>query len=149
MAKEKPPIFGMIQRGGQVVIHMVENIQQATIKPLVQQTIASGTLIYTDEYTIYDRLEQWEYIRKSVCHGAGEYARDEDGDAFTKSMSTPWKGSGLCYAPGCDLIAVSLKNIYRSIWAFLNLFVTQNAAKRYYNLWLNCWWRETAPRIPL
>lgn len=72
----------MIQRGGQVVIQMLENVQQATIQPLIQQTIASGTLIYTDEYAIYDRLEQWGYLRKSVCHGAGEYARDEDGDGF-------------------------------------------------------------------
>ena len=82
MEKEKPPIFGMIQRGGQVVIHMLENVQQVTIKPLIQSTIAPGTLIYTDEYAIYDRLEQWGYSRKSVCHGAGEYARDEDGDGF-------------------------------------------------------------------
>jgi len=72
----------MIQRGGQVVIHMLENVQQITIKPLIQSTIALGTLIYTDEYAIYDRLEQWGYSRKSVCHGAGEYARDEDGDGF-------------------------------------------------------------------
>ncbi|MDZ4220203.1 MAG: transposase [Methylobacter sp.] len=49
MEKEKPPIFGMIQRGGQVVIHMLENVQQATIKPFIQSTIAPGTLIYTDE----------------------------------------------------------------------------------------------------
>ena len=72
----------MIQRGGQVVIQMLENVQQVTIKPLIQSTIAPGTLIYTDEYAIYDRLEQWGYSRKSVCHGAGEYARDEDGDGF-------------------------------------------------------------------
>ncbi len=82
MEKEKPPILGMIQRGGQVVIQMLENVQQVTIKPLIQSTIAPGTLIYTDEYAIYDRLEQWGYSRKSVCHGAGEYARDEDGDGF-------------------------------------------------------------------
>jgi len=82
LEKEKPPIFGMIQRGGQVVIHMLENVQQVTIKPFIQSTIAPGTLIYTDEYAIYDRLEQWGYSRKSVCHGAGEYARDEDGDGF-------------------------------------------------------------------
>ena len=72
----------MIQRGGQVVIQMLENVQQVTIKPLIQSTIAPGTLIYTDEYASYDRLEQWGYSRKSVCHGAGEYARDEDGDGF-------------------------------------------------------------------
>jgi len=76
----------MIQRGGQVVIQMLENVQQVTIKPLIQSTIAPGTLIYTDEYAIYDRLEQWGYSRKSVCHGAGEYARDEDGDGFMKFM---------------------------------------------------------------
>lgn len=72
----------MIQRGGQVAIQMLDNVQQATIKPVIQSTIAPGTLIYTDEYAIYDRLESWGYARKSVCHGAGEYARDEDGDGF-------------------------------------------------------------------
>jgi len=82
LEKEKPPIFGMIQRGGQVAIQMLANVQQVTIKPLIQSTIAPGTLIYTDEYAIYDRLEQWGYSRKSVCHGAGEYARDDDGDGF-------------------------------------------------------------------
>src|SRR5664280_746541 len=82
LEKEKPPIVGMIQRGGQVVIQILENVQQVTIKPLFQSTIAPGPLIYTDEYAIYDRLEQWGYSRKSVCHGAGEYARDEDGDGF-------------------------------------------------------------------
>ena len=82
LEKEKPPILGRIQRGGQVVIQMLENVQQATIKPIIQSTIVPGTLIYTDEYAIYDRLEQWGYLRKSVCHGAGEYARDDDGDGF-------------------------------------------------------------------
>ena len=61
LATEKPPIFGMIQRGGEVVIRMLENVQQRTIKPLIKATIAPGTCIYTDEYDIYGRLEQWGY----------------------------------------------------------------------------------------
>ena len=32
---------------------MLENVQQRTIKPLIQATIALGTCIYTDEYSIY------------------------------------------------------------------------------------------------
>jgi transposase len=28
------------------------------------------------------RLEAWGYDHKTVCHGRGEYARDEDGDGF-------------------------------------------------------------------
>jgi transposase-like protein len=49
---------------------------------LIQETIEPGTMINTDEYVIYDALPQWGYVRKSVCHSAGEYARDEDGDGF-------------------------------------------------------------------
>jgi transposase len=70
----------MIQRGGDVVIRMLENVQQMTIKPLIQATIAPGTCVYTDEYDIDSRLDQWSYEHKSVCHSSGEYARDDDGD---------------------------------------------------------------------
>jgi transposase len=72
----------MIERGGAVVIRMLENVQQMTIKPLIEATIVPGTVVYTDEYDIYSRLPEWGYERKSVCHSAGEYARDDDGDGF-------------------------------------------------------------------
>ena len=58
LEKEKPPIFGMIQRLGEVVIRMLANVQQATIEPLLRATIALGTIVYTDEYDIYARVTQ-------------------------------------------------------------------------------------------
>src|ERR671916_899756 len=82
MAKEKPPVFGMIQRGGLVVLHLLANVRQKTIEPFIKDTIASGTPVYTGEYSIYARLERWGYAHKSVNHGRGEYAREEDGDGF-------------------------------------------------------------------
>ena len=82
LEKEKPPIFGMIQRCGLVVIQMLANVQQVTIEPLIKATVRPDTLIYTDEYAIYNRLKEWGYDHKTVNHGAGEYARDEDGDGF-------------------------------------------------------------------
>jgi transposase len=82
LEKEKPPIFGMVQRCGQVAIQMLANVQQVTIEPLIKAIVCPGTLIYTDEYGIYNRLKEWGYDHKSVNHGAGEYARDEDGDGF-------------------------------------------------------------------
>ena len=46
-------------------------------------TPSAGTLIYTDEYDIYARLENWGYGHKSVCHAWGEYASaNDDGDGF-------------------------------------------------------------------
>ena len=82
MAKDKPPILGLIQRGGQVVLRMLANVQQTTIQPIIEAAVAKGARIHTDEYGVYARLPAWGYQHKTVCHGRGEYARDEDGDGF-------------------------------------------------------------------
>ena len=36
--------------------------------------------VYTDEWQGYDRLPEIGRRRSAVCHGAGEWARDDDGD---------------------------------------------------------------------
>ena len=72
----------MIQRGGQVVMRMLANVQQVTIRPLLQAVIVTGATVFTDEYDIYNRLSDWGYEHRTVCHSKGEYARDEDGDGF-------------------------------------------------------------------
>ena len=61
---------------------MLANVQQATIRPVIEATVAKGALVHTDEYDVYARLEAWGYEHKTVCHARGEYARDEDGDGF-------------------------------------------------------------------
>jgi transposase-like protein len=81
-AKDKPPVFGMLERGGKVLIRMLDNVQQKTIKPVIERCVRKGSLVYSDEYCIYDRLDAWGYAHKQVCHGIGEYARDDDGDGF-------------------------------------------------------------------
>jgi len=45
LAGEKPPVLGMIQRNGEVVLHMLENVQQRTIKPILTKTIQLGTTV--------------------------------------------------------------------------------------------------------
>ena len=35
LAGEKPPVLGMIQRNGEVVLHMLATVQQHTIKPIL------------------------------------------------------------------------------------------------------------------
>ena len=59
---------------------MLANVRQTTIKPVIEAAVAEGALVHTDEYGSYARLEAWGYRHKTVCHGRGEYARDEDGD---------------------------------------------------------------------
>jgi transposase len=65
-----------------VVLHMLANVRQPTIRPFIETSIATGTLVHTDEYNVYARLERWGYRHKTVCHARGEDARDEDGNGF-------------------------------------------------------------------
>ncbi len=79
-AQEKPPVFGLVQRQGPVSLHVLPNVQRATIEPLVRATVQAGTAVYTDEYQIYNKLTAWGYTHHTVDHSKGEYARDADGD---------------------------------------------------------------------
>jgi transposase len=72
----------MIQRGGAIVIRMLADVKQRAIGPLIRETITDGSVVYTDEYDIYARLSEWGYTHHTVCHAAGEFARDDDGDGF-------------------------------------------------------------------
>ena len=72
----------MIQRGEKVVIELLANVRQTTIEPLIKTTVLPGTWIYTDEYGICNRLQEWGYGHENVNHTAGEYARDDNGNGF-------------------------------------------------------------------
>ena len=62
----------MIQRGGDVVIKMLPNVQPQTSKPILTATISPGTKVMTDEDDIYAKLPAWGYGHKTVCHSKGE-----------------------------------------------------------------------------
>ena len=78
-ADEKNPILGFVERGGLIRLQVVDNVQQKTIEPIMKSSIEFGSLIYTDEYNIYNKVTEWGYSHKTVNHAEKEYARDEDG----------------------------------------------------------------------
>ena len=59
------------------MLRMLPDVQQVTIRPVIEAAVAKGALVHTDEYDVYARLEEWGYGHKTVCHARGEYARDE------------------------------------------------------------------------
>jgi transposase-like protein len=75
-----------------VVIQMLANVQQKTIKPLFERWVKPNTIVNTDEYVIYDRLGQWGYTRRSVNHGIGEFAKDTDGDGINETHVNTLEG---------------------------------------------------------
>ena len=77
---EKVPILGMIQRGGELGLKVVDNVQQKTIKPLIEKHVTKGSTAYTEEYVIYEKMTQWGYVHHTVNHGIG----DDDADGFNE-----------------------------------------------------------------
>ena len=104
----------MIERGGQVIIRMLENVQQKTIKPIITKLVEKGSQLYTDEYAIYDRLEAWGYLHKRVNHSAKEYAMrvTMTTTGFTRFTSTLLRGFGPCFVPGYVRTGASPKKSY-------------------------------------
>ena len=72
---------------------MLANVRQRTIWPVIQATVAEGTRVHIDEYASYARLKAWGYRHVTVCHGRGEYARDEDGDGFCEIHANTMEGT--------------------------------------------------------
>lgn len=84
---DRPPVFGLLCRGGQVRLFVLRNVQTATIRPLVHQMVQRGAHVYTDSYSIYHFLSGDGYQHQKVNHGAGEYAR---GRVHCNTMESTW-----------------------------------------------------------
>jgi transposase-like protein len=72
---------------------MLANVRQATIRPIIEATVAEGARVHTDEYASYARLETWGYRHATVCHARCEYARDEDGDGYCEIHVNTMEGT--------------------------------------------------------
>ena len=72
---------------------MLANVQQTTIQPIIEAVVAEGTRVHTDESGVYARLPAWGYQHKTVSHGRGEYARDEDSDGFCEINVNTMEGT--------------------------------------------------------
>src|SRR4051812_13029397 len=98
LEKEKPPIFGMIERGGQVVIRML--VQQATIHPIIEKPKAR-TSIPTSIASTPSFLVSATATRPSVMVEANTPAtRTVMGSA--RSTLTPSRASGHSFDPGAS-----------------------------------------------
>ena len=65
----------------------VENTNRATLQPIIQQFIADGSRVITDELQAYNGLETLGYTHEVVKHGEEQYA---NGDVFTNSIEGFW-----------------------------------------------------------
>jgi len=84
----KTPVFGMVERGGDVAASVVPRRPQQAIMGHIQARVESSATVYTDDARIYDRLtERTGLAHDTVNHSARVYV---SGDVHTNTIEGFW-----------------------------------------------------------
>jgi transposase len=71
--KNKSVVFGMLQRGGQVMTKVVPDCKIKTLHPIIEENVQKGSTTHTDEFITYNSLGKKGYTHKVVHHNQKEY----------------------------------------------------------------------------
>ena len=82
----KTVVFGVRERYGRMVGKVVKSTDAPTLQGAVRETVAPGSVVFTDEHASYKGLNG-EYVHKTVNHSAGKYV---DGYVHVNSTESTW-----------------------------------------------------------
>lgn len=80
--KTKTPVVGMAQRKGEYSVQQVKSVTRETIIKMVEERVKKGSVIFTDEYRVYDRIANGR-----VNHSQKQYVL---GDIHTNTIESFW-----------------------------------------------------------
>ncbi|HXZ13444.1 MAG TPA: IS1595 family transposase [Candidatus Sulfotelmatobacter sp.] len=121
--KKKTPVVAIVQRKGKVIARAVRDVSGKSIYPLIRKHVAPGSVIYTDEFAVYDGISKirtvggpggtpanFKHFR--IKHADGVYVR---GDVHTNSVEGLW-----------SLIKRGIGGVYHSVSpAYLQTYLNE------------------------
>jgi transposase-like protein len=84
---KKVAVFGMLERGGNIMTKVVGNSRRATLLPIIEANVAKGSEVSTDEYHAYKVLGMSGYDHATVNHAKEEWVR---GITHTNTLDGFW-----------------------------------------------------------
>jgi transposase-like protein len=82
----KTPVFGMIERGGNVIAQQVRDTTGNSLHPIINKHVERNSIVITDEHQSYHYIKR-NYYHLVVNHSANEYV---NGLAHTNSIEGFW-----------------------------------------------------------
>src|SRR3954466_14309965 len=80
---DRPPVCGVVGRqGGEVRLTVAEHAEGKVLRRVVRRATWPMVRVFTDEWCGYSGLPAMGRSHATVCHTAGEWARDDDGDGI-------------------------------------------------------------------
>ncbi len=101
--RQKTPVLGMVERRGKVVAVTVPNVARATVMPHIINRVMPASMVYTDEYKVYNRLTQEGYAHRRIRHREKVYV---SGDVHTNTIEGFW-----------SLVKRGIDGVYHSVSA--------------------------------
>lgn len=83
----KGMVFGLLERDGKVVNHVIPETKSENILPIIQKQVKEGSHITTDDLLLYRNVKNVGYTHSFVRHGRGEYVV---GDSHTATIDGFW-----------------------------------------------------------
>jgi transposase len=80
------------REGGQVRLTVAAHSDGETLRGVVGAATRPGAMVNTDEWGGYDGLPAPGLGHATVCHAAGEWARDDDGDGVREVHDNTLEG---------------------------------------------------------
>jgi transposase-like protein len=100
--QSKTPVIGMMERGGNVVAHVINDASENTLHANLKSHVEAGSVLYSDQWTAYRGLHK-HYFRDTVNHSKKQFVK---GDAHTNTIEGYWslfkrayKGTWIHVAP--------------------------------------------------
>lgn len=87
-AKGKAIVFGMLQRDGQLITKVVPNVRKVTLQPIINENVADGSTVHTDELLSYQGLPANGFKHETCNHGREQYV---NGKSHVQTMECFWK----------------------------------------------------------
>lgn len=105
----KTPVVAIVQRKGKAIAKALPDATGSSILPVVRKHVVPNSVIYTDEYAVYQGLHNMRqddgspmgFRHGTVCHSSGEYVR---GQAHVNSVEGFWM-----------LIKTGIRGVYHSV----------------------------------
>ncbi|HUF52491.1 MAG TPA: IS1595 family transposase [Dehalococcoidia bacterium] len=97
---QKIAVLGIVERGGKVAALVTGNAKRATIMPIIKEKVLPRSMVYTDEYGAYTRLDQ-HYSHRRIPHNEKVYVM---GDIHTNTIEGFW-----------SLLKNGIRGVYHSV----------------------------------
>lgn len=100
---QKTPVFGVVERGGRVMALVTPDARAKTVLPVIHERVLPSTVVYTDDYPIYDHLSAHAngYVHRRIQHSQKIYVM---GDTHTNTIEGFW-----------SLIKRRISGVYHSV----------------------------------